>query len=591
MNEYSDTVTKDTNTVFYTIYPLSECDIERLQFECLQMIQDQINTVWNSEGFTLCHKDCPTPHLYGQAWFDNSVEDEWYIVWILQIISRNFDVAIKVWDDDGYFVLIEAAESLPSWLTPETSENRLLIYKGRFMLIPQPSSPSEMAIFPQNKVTLHQALQCINHIDSYTGISDKINRIVDDITSKFPERSLHRIRCYLPLNLIHVLYSNPQLISTIISLYLYADSREKQQVIKNHRLDWINVHEANVLLTRCQYAQLFSQRVQTSHHWKNVPVGHHDHEAYQQGIKLTVGAEIALSIGDGDTQMDPKFTQYIKKLESYGYFKDYLEGSNAHRELMNKAELFYTASNEQLSGSIWLNNSKAIQRLSQEEFVPDKYMNMKVNESDSDAWMDVIPDDVQKWFLQGRTNDEFNVSSDTSETTQHCYELNKTTKTKPRVESERNHENNFASELNSTLQGFIDNISSFEGAEVPNSDPNFNAEEFMNCLQQFKDQLDKAAEENSDSEDTSSLGTESLCTESEEEMEEYMDALEEQLKQANLNEGFEKTADGNVDIDLNLVSNILNSFSSDAGLAGPASSVLASLGVHLPRNDDTTSGS
>lgn len=37
-----------------------------------------------------------------------------------------------------------------------------------------------------------------------------------------------------------------------------------------------------------------------------------------------------------------------------------------------------------------------------------------------------------------------------------------------------------------------------------------------------------------------------------------------------------------VDVDLNLVSNILESYSSQAGLAGPASNLLQSMGVQLP---------
>lgn len=37
-----------------------------------------------------------------------------------------------------------------------------------------------------------------------------------------------------------------------------------------------------------------------------------------------------------------------------------------------------------------------------------------------------------------------------------------------------------------------------------------------------------------------------------------------------------------VDVDLNLVSNILESYSCQAGLAGPASNLLQSMGVWLP---------
>lgn len=41
-----------------------------------------------------------------------------------------------------------------------------------------------------------------------------------------------------------------------------------------------------------------------------------------------------------------------------------------------------------------------------------------------------------------------------------------------------------------------------------------------------------------------------------------------------------------VDVDLNLVSNILESYNSQAGLAGPASNLLHSMGVQLPDNTD-----
>ena len=41
-----------------------------------------------------------------------------------------------------------------------------------------------------------------------------------------------------------------------------------------------------------------------------------------------------------------------------------------------------------------------------------------------------------------------------------------------------------------------------------------------------------------------------------------------------------------VDVDLNLVSNILESYSSQAGLAGPASNLLQSMGVQLPDATD-----
>jgi len=43
-----------------------------------------------------------------------------------------------------------------------------------------------------------------------------------------------------------------------------------------------------------------------------------------------------------------------------------------------------------------------------------------------------------------------------------------------------------------------------------------------------------------------------------------------------------------VDVDFNLVKNILESFSTQEGLAGPVSNILNSMGVWLPPNTDLT---
>lgn len=41
-----------------------------------------------------------------------------------------------------------------------------------------------------------------------------------------------------------------------------------------------------------------------------------------------------------------------------------------------------------------------------------------------------------------------------------------------------------------------------------------------------------------------------------------------------------------VDVDMNLVTNLLESYSAQAGLAGPTSNILQSMGVYLPENTD-----
>eukprot|EP00116_Pleurobrachia_bachei_P003072 sb/3463334/ len=577
---------QDRNTVFYCIYPLSDSttSLDELRLQYLEFLSPHLDIIWNAECFTLTPVSHPShPHLKGQVWFDSSLEDEWYVVWLLRKLTAQFPgIVSKVWDDDGEFMLIEASDAVPPWLIPEISDNRVFLYRGKVAIVPQPTTPAHMGLFPMTGVTLDQALRCIHHINLEEE-SARIDKLVCERLSDFPKRSLHKCRVHLPVPLIHALSQNPGLISSIISMYLYADRQEITSVVKHKRLLWVDTCDANITLTRCQYAQLYSQRISSTPAWPSKPAGHVDHLARQLGLKVTLGAELALSVAEGETGTDAEFVRYRKKLEGMGYFRGDMEGSATYKEQLRKAELFYKSSQEhETSGNVWMSNSRALSHLvdSAAAVDLDQYRRAEVSESDPDGWMDVMPLDIQRWFLRGREHDKStSTGSNKAPSNPNKGPANSTDKVDEI--STRNMD-----VINNRLQSFVEQVSSHEGAEVP-GDLNLNPDDFFSALQGLKDQVDRAREkeDESDSEDTSSIESD-LRAESEEEMREYMRELEGQLGKTTLTESFEKGQDGELDIDFNLVSNILNSFSADSGLDGPASSVLASLGVRLPRNED-----
>jgi hypothetical protein len=66
------------------------------------------------------------PHLYGISHFGDNIQDEWFIVSLLLHISRELpSIIIRTCDSDGEFLLIEAAEYLPSWANPDTCEQKV----------------------------------------------------------------------------------------------------------------------------------------------------------------------------------------------------------------------------------------------------------------------------------------------------------------------------------------------------------------------------------------------------------------------------------------------------------------------------------
>ena len=87
--------------------------------------------VWQREAFSLSLSsgttetagDCSC--LRGSLSFGDNSEDEWFSVWLLQqITSRIKGTAARIRDEDGEFLLIEAAHALPRWLQPDTSAER-----------------------------------------------------------------------------------------------------------------------------------------------------------------------------------------------------------------------------------------------------------------------------------------------------------------------------------------------------------------------------------------------------------------------------------------------------------------------------------
>lgn len=66
------------------------------------------------------------PHLYGLTFYGENIQDEWFIVEIIQYLTKMYAHTVgRVFDADGEFVLIEAAEVLPKWANPDTCAQRV----------------------------------------------------------------------------------------------------------------------------------------------------------------------------------------------------------------------------------------------------------------------------------------------------------------------------------------------------------------------------------------------------------------------------------------------------------------------------------
>ena len=86
--------------------------------------------IWHKQQFQLgLSPQQPTQQhrwLTGTTDVTDAVDDEWFIVWLLRRVTIEWhDAAVQIEDDDGEFLLIEAADALPNWVTPQNAANRV----------------------------------------------------------------------------------------------------------------------------------------------------------------------------------------------------------------------------------------------------------------------------------------------------------------------------------------------------------------------------------------------------------------------------------------------------------------------------------
>ncbi|KFM25957.1 SGT1-like protein [Auxenochlorella protothecoides] len=122
--------------------PLSCTDVDApqlraLKTSCLESLLPWLSQhIWQRGRFDIQSSAERAVPLWGSVCFADNVEDEWCVVWLLTQITQSFPLDVRVWDNDGEFLLIEAAHSLPRGLKPEIADNRVWISGGRFHIVP-----------------------------------------------------------------------------------------------------------------------------------------------------------------------------------------------------------------------------------------------------------------------------------------------------------------------------------------------------------------------------------------------------------------------------------------------------------------------
>jgi len=583
------------------------------------------NYIWNNERFYLSQPTKRDHNLFecnGIIDFGDNYEDEWYVVYILNKLTSKYPsrLAAQVNDSDSEFILIHCANYLPKWASSAADNcmrNRVFLANGKLHIIPPATNPAQVTYLPAHgsidqayygakivfdfaKVT--QAPQSVQdcffkRLSSFEGISQTPSSSLS--TTNQAINYFHRSTCLIPAKLAYLLKSNPSLISTAINGFCEKDPKDLKlcntlTIFKPNEL--VNYQ---VLFTKHLYGKLkyTDFKPEKRHEWPVVEsyiAKSEDNPAILRdrlslGFKLTCAFEIFAKRIINDKNKNKSFDDYINRLKNLGYFKDFIEHSKSYNELYEKAKQNYFSNVEEVSNdkfeihncnnqtgetkdfaalfdSFYLNkliDDKNVEKIKEE-------LNKPSEKDDNDDWLCVEApqlDDYLEMYSRGDISStyDFRILSNAF----------KKFLQKPKAKKDLLEGADYKNIDTNTDENLID----FNIDAIKNSLNEVLKEAKANKLDFDEEDEDESEEEGDsfyeiDEEYKEESATASLIDEN---IQNYMNLMDEELKEQR-DLAYKDTQD-ELEIDMNLVSNALESYSSQLGLTGPVSNILKSLGL------------
>ncbi|KAL8276826.1 hypothetical protein RQP46_010757 [Phenoliferia psychrophenolica] len=317
----------------------------------------------------------------------DAVDDEWFLVWLLREISRVWeDAVVQVEDEDGEFLLIEGAEELPKWVTPDNAANRVWIHQQQLHLVPlehsstlpfaaSASDSASATDDPSNEGFLDrvQALNLVRDPSIPTVAPKALQDIVWARINGYPakiDEHHHKTIAYLPREVALALSDSPGLAAEAIGAFYERDPDGLRACNAMKRFPPSSPSEAFLVppsesqgtvkvlatLTRPLYSQLVLQRFFAPKPfekvgWMNGADGtkltEEDERRRSVGLKITCGFEILYALtapqlrvptstsSTGAASIDPSapaYKAFLARLDKTGYFGDEIQGSKVWSE-------------------------------------------------------------------------------------------------------------------------------------------------------------------------------------------------------------------------------------------------------------------
>ncbi|KAI0880996.1 SGT1-domain-containing protein [Annulohypoxylon maeteangense] len=543
--------------------------------------------IWQRDSFQLrLERNQDLVYLHGTTDYGDSVEDEWLIVYLLRELTKSFPTLwVRIFDGDGEFLFVEAASVLPKWLSPEIDSNRAWIHDGKFYMIPLAASSDT-----KRPLSLPEAVGLIKTSPNILIHSTFVEAEAFYRLEKYPKHitdTIHHSIVTIPRKLAYILHEKPSTMAPAVeSFYL-----RHPVAIKSISSPSGNVHfppedlvAVSVKFTKVLFAQLKSQRFPAPPIWsatleaaENRAAGEDDARKrlarLEMGMKVTSGFEmLAADAANKDSRLAREFSVVLEDVEEDGVQalptnEDIRKWEDAYRD---DDESWLDINFEQFENE--LEGSKGPQERPRNGFGDSSAQaNLQKIVSRFEAFLNDEKAGVDG-AEGGGMDDDDDISDDSEE-----------------YSDDEDKAVSFDEEQFSSLMREMMGLpaaqyeDSKNGAKYPN---NANARNTIDNededIRQIAAQMEAELKEHG-----------ALKLDPEPERRNAIESgddtdLKSKTKDDLLREvdGGEESSGEEVDVDYNLAKNLLESFKSQAGMAGPAGNILGMMGLQLPRDED-----
>ncbi|KAF7545712.1 hypothetical protein G7046_g9496 [Stylonectria norvegica] len=587
------------NTVEYLLFILdSKLDarkqlsqIESIRKSALQLSASIAKDyIWQKDEFNLELKtEQGLVYLCGVTDYGDAVEDEWLIIYMLRELTKSHpNLWARAFDTDGEFLLVEAANVLPKWLNPEIDHNRVWIHDGKLLIIPvaKGSDPRSRTI------TLPEAVGFLRSTPDALVHSAFIEAEAFYRLEKYPAQiadSIHHSIVTIPRKAAHALHVLPRVVAPAVDIFYLRDPTALKRVIspagplKFPPRDFVTV---SVRFSKVLFAQLRSQRFDAPPSWRIIiQKTQKDSGSSSEGEKATARLDIGM-----------KLTCGLEML-----------AGNAEKSKSRVVREFAIVLDDLVEdGEDALPSDKDIRTWTD------------VARDDSEAWLDINYEDFER-ELDGKRNTQSKGGESGFGDANTQSDLRKIVS---RFES-------FLNDDDAGMDGAElddmdvddddddDDDETDEYSESEDKDVSFDEEEFSRMMREMMGMPWAPDAAGSQAKEKAVAKSEAAPDEEDEEIRKLTAKMEAELnqhgalkldpakeKRAKLKEGGSKGGDGesqeletvkeedeedseeDVDIDFNLAKNLLESFKSQGGMAGPTGNMLGMMGFKLPRDED-----